>query len=113
MGLRTARRTAALLGLVVLVWQVGNAARGRFVHEFLIADLVLAPVLIAASALRPDRRAAAAMFGGFAALGGVFLSASTMRLLGGGYDLGTGMATLGLFVCLGWSVALGNRLANP
>ncbi len=111
MSLRGARISAAVVGGLVLAWQIGNALRGRFVHEFLVADLVLAPILLLGSFVRSDRRAGATMLAGFAALGGVFLCATTMRLLRGGYDLGTALTTLGLIPCLAWSLWLGKWLA--
>ena len=108
--LRRARTTAAALGLAVLAWQVGNAARGRFVHPFLVADLILGVGLIVASAWPGRRGPALAIFAGFAALGGVFLAASTGRALLGGFDVGTGLAGLGIVPCLVGAIGLGRWL---
>jgi len=109
--IRIARIVAALLGVAVLAWQVGNAARGRFVHPFLIPDLAIAPGLIVAAAWPADRPAALGMLAGFSAMAGVFLAATTGRLLvGGRFDLGTALTTAGLVPCAACAVGLGRWL---
>ena len=110
MMILAARITAASLGLAVLAWQVVNARRGRFVHPFLVADLVLGLFLVAAAVLPGRRGPALAMLAGFAALAGVFLSATTGRLLLGGYDTGTALTTLGLVPCLAGALGLARWL---
>jgi hypothetical protein len=98
--------------LAVLGWQVVNAAHGRWLHPFLIADLVVGGFLIGA-AFWPGRRGSMlAMLAGFSALAGVFLSATTSRLLLGGYDLGTALTSLGLIPCLVYAIGLGIILAR-
>jgi hypothetical protein len=108
-----ARLTAALLGLAVLAWQVQNARRGRFVHPFLVADLVLGLFLVASAAWPGRRGPALAMLAGFAALGGVFLAATTGRLLLGGYSTGTALTSLGLVPCLAGALGLALWLLRP
>lgn len=112
MGVVLARLTALGLGLAVLAWQVVNARHGRLVHEFLLADLVCGVGLLASSTLGLGRIAQVAMLAGYSALGGVFLTATTMRALLGGYDFGTFLTTLGLGLCAAWVVILGRGLAN-
>jgi ABC-type thiamin/hydroxymethylpyrimidine transport system permease subunit len=107
-----ARITAAALGLAVLAWQAVNARNGRFLHPFLVADLIIGLWLVAA-ALWPGRRGpAAALLAGVSALAGVFLAATTGRALTGGYDLGTFLTTLGLVPCLACAFGLGLWLAR-
>ena len=79
--LRLARINAALLALAVIAWQAGNAAHGRFVHPFLVADLLVAAWLLAASVWPERRIARAALLTSHAAMFGVFLSAVTGRML--------------------------------
>jgi hypothetical protein len=110
--MRLARTTAAGLGLAVLLWQVWNARNGRFVHPFLAADLVAGLALIVAAAWPGDRGPAVAMLAGFSALAGIFLSATTGRLLSGGYDLGTAFTTVGLVPCTAGMIGLGVRLSR-
>ena len=109
--IRRTRIVAALLGLAVLAWQVVNAARGRFVHAFLIPDLVIAPALIIASAWPNERRAALGMLAGYSAMAGVFLAATTGRLIvEDSYDLGTTLTTAGLLPCVICAVGLARWL---
>lgn len=90
-----------------------NAAAGRFAHPFLIADLVVGVFLIVAACWPGDRGPALAMQAGFSATGGVFLAASTGRLLEGGFDAGTRLAALGFLFCLACAIALGRHLHAP
>lgn len=110
--IRPTRLGAAALGVALLAWQVVNAARGRFVHAFLVPDLVLGVGLLGSALIRRDRPAAAALLAMFAATLGVFLSATSARLLLGGYDLGTALTSLGLVPCLAACVVLGRWLAR-
>lgn len=111
--LRHARRIAALLALAVLAWQAGNALAGRFVHPFLVADLILAAWLLAASAWPRPRVASVALIAGFGAMLGVFLSAVTARLLSGQFDPGTLAAALGLAPCVAGILLAGRAAAPP
>ncbi|MEO6810457.1 MAG: hypothetical protein ABI353_15185 [Isosphaeraceae bacterium] len=111
--IRLAKATAVLLGLAVLAWQGVNAAQGRGLHPFLIADLVVGVFLIGAAFWPGHRGSSLAMLAGFSALAGVFLSATTSRLLLGGYDLGTALTSLGLIPCIVYAVGLGIVLARP
>jgi cytochrome bd-type quinol oxidase subunit 1 len=109
--IRAARLTAAAVGLAVLAWQIWNARNGRFVHAFLVSDVVVAVLLIAASAWPGERPAATLMMAGFAAMAAVFLSATTGRLLvGGEFDPGTVLTAVGLLPCLLGAIGLGRRL---
>jgi hypothetical protein len=99
-SLALARLTAALLALVVLAWQAGNAAAGRFVHPFLIADLIVSAWLLIAASWPNDRAASLSLLSGFGAMLGVFLSAVTARLLAGHVDPGTLAAAVGILPCL-------------
>ena len=109
-----ARFSGAALGLVVLGWQGVNAWNGRFVHPFLVADLVAGLVLVAAAVWPGDRGAGLALLAAFAALGGVLLSASTGRWLeGGGFDRGRVLAAVGVVPCAAAVVLLARRLARP
>ena len=94
--LRCARITAATLAAAVLAWQLGNAAAGRFVHPSLVADLVIAAWLLAASVWPGRRAAAVALTSGFGAMLGVLLAAVTGRMLTGHFDAGTVAAAVGL-----------------
>lgn len=112
--MRPIRLLALGLGASVLAWQGGNALQGRFLHPFLVSDIAMSLVLVVGGLWPGERGAAAVMLGGFAALGGIFLSATTGRLLLGGYrDPGTVLTTLGIVPCLAAAVALGRRLARP
>ena len=94
--LRPARITAFGLASVVLAWQAGNAAAGRLVHPFLVADLVVSAWLLAAACWPGRRGASAALLSGFGAMLGVFLSAVTGRMLSGAFDPGTVAAAIGI-----------------
>lgn len=108
-----ARLIALALGGAVLAWQGWNAHNGRFVHRFLVADLVVSLVLIVGSAWPGRRAAAVLLFWGYAALVGVFLSATTAGLLIDGYQrAGTILTTLGLIPCLACSIGLGRWLVT-
>lgn len=98
--LRLARHTAAILALVVLAWQGGNAAAGRFLHPFLIADVIIAAWLLLGWRWPDDRRSAILLLSGFGAMLGVFLSAVTGRMLSGQFDSGTLAAGLGIIPCV-------------
>jgi hypothetical protein len=113
MIMRATRLTASALGLAVLGWQGWNAYQGKFVHFFLAADIVVALLLVAASLWPAERPAAAAMLAAFSALAAVFFSATSGRLLMGGYaDPGTILTTLGVAPCVVGAVVLGCRLAK-
>jgi hypothetical protein len=100
-----------------LAWQCspgrdGTPATG-VIHPFLVSDVVVGLLLVVAAVWPGERGPAAAMLAGFAAMGGVFLSATSGRLLLGNYrDLGTVLTTLGLVPCLARAIALGHRLAG-
>lgn len=111
--IRLARWMALTLGLAVLGWQGWNAHKGRFVHPFLVSDIVVGLLLVVASAWPSDRTATALMLACFSALGAVFLSATTSRLLlGAAFDPGTVLATLGLIPCLIGAIVLGRRFSG-
>jgi hypothetical protein len=110
--IRFSRAVALVLGLAVLGWQAVNARNGRLVHLFLVADLAIGLALIVAALWPGERGAAAGMLAAFSALAGVFLAATTGRLLLGGYDLGTALTSLGLVPCLACAGALGRWLAQ-
>ncbi len=109
---RHPRIVAYALGLAVLGWQAWNAARGRFLHPFLIADIGVGIGLIVAASWPGQRGPAVALLAGFAALGGIFLAASTGRLLLGGLDAGTVLAGFGILPCLVEAIALGRWLSR-
>lgn len=108
--LRHARRTAAILALVVLAWQGGNAAAGRFIHPFLIADLIIAAWLLLGWRWPDDRQSAILLLSGFGAMLGVFLSAVTGRMLSGQFDPGTIAAGLGIIPCVAGLLLAGRSL---
>lgn len=111
--IRLTRGMAMSLGLAVLGWQGWNASHGRFVHAFLISDLVVGLLLVVASAWPTERAATTLMLAGFSAMAAVFLSATTGRmLLGRAFDPGTVLTTLGLIPCLVGAIILGRRLAD-
>ena len=111
--IRLARVAAVGVGAGVLAWQVVNAVQGRFVHAFLIPDLVIAPILIGAALCPADRWAAPVLLAGFAAMAGVFLAAATGRLISGRQlDPGTWMTTVGLVPCLACALGLGRWLGQ-
>ncbi|MEW4570829.1 hypothetical protein AB1L88_23430 [Tautonia sp. JC769] len=111
-SLTLARLTAALLALVVLAWQVGNAAAGRFVHPFLVADLIVSAWLLLAASWPNPRPASLALLPGFGAMLGVFLSAVTARLLAGHLDPGTLAAAVGILPCLSGMVLAGRSASR-
>jgi len=94
--LRWARTIAGLTGIAVVFWQLGNAAVGRFVHPFLVSDLIVSAWLLVASVWPGNHGAAVGVLGGLGAMFGVFLSAVTGRMLVGAFDLGTAAAAVGL-----------------
>ena len=98
--LRHSRINAALVAIAVLGWQVGNAVAGRFVHPFLVADLLVAAWLLAASCWPGPIVARVALLSGHGAMLGVLLSAVTGRMLDGHLDAGTIAAAIGLVPCL-------------
>jgi len=112
--IRLARAAALLIGGSVLGWQVVNAAHGRFVHAFLVPDLVIGVLLIVAAACPSERVAAVAMLAGFAAMAAVFLSATCGRLTmePHAFDAGTRLTTLGFVPCVTAALALGRWLAR-
>jgi len=111
-SIRPYRRLALGLGLAVLGWQGVNLGLGRFRHEYLVADLAASLVLIVA-ALRPgDREAAAGMLAGFGAFGGIFVAATTGKLVVGGAHPGTIAAAIGVVPSIVGAVGLGRWLAR-
>lgn len=110
--IRTSRAGATVLGLILLAWQVVNASRGRFVHPFLIADLMVAVLLLISSSLPNDRTGSAVMLAAFSATAGVFLAATTAAILRDGYSLGRVMTGVGLVPCVIFAVALGKSLGR-
>ena len=98
--LTKSRRLGILLSVFVLLWQLVNLGLGRFFHEFLVADVVASLVLIRGASIEDDRTAARWMFGGFAAFGGIFLAATTGKLVVGGAHPGTFAALVGLAVSI-------------
>lgn len=111
--IRGARGTAALLALAVLGWQAWNARQGRFVHLFLVSDIVVALLLLVGSAWLAERTAAALMMAGLSALAGVFLSATTGRLvLRQPLDGGTVLTALGLVPCVAVAAGLARWLVR-
>lgn len=111
--MRLARWTALILGLAVLGWQGWNARNGRFVHAFLVSDIVVALLLVVASRWSSNRTAAVLMMAGFSAMAAIFLSATTGRLLlGNAFDPGTVLTTFGLIPCLIGAIVLGRGLSG-
>ena len=110
--IRTSRIVALALGGIILAWQGANAWRGEFIHGFLVADAVVAALLIVAATWRGDRAAAALMLAAFAATGGVFLTATTEALVAGRYGLGRMATTVGLIPCVVRSAVLGRWLVR-
>ena len=113
MTFRQVRLLAATMGAAILAWQVGNAFGGKFIHRFLVADLIAAGGLVGACCVRDRRVAAVGMLVGFAGLGGVLLAASTGALLVDGFDLGRAMAALGVVPCAVGAASLARRLTGP
>jgi hypothetical protein len=110
--LRFYRSLGLMLGLGVLAWQFINLGLGRFRHEYLAADLAASLILIAASCWPGNRGPAAGMLVGFAMFGGIFLAATTGKLIIGGAHPGTIAAGLGLVPCVVGIVGLGRWLAD-
>jgi hypothetical protein len=110
--LRIYRALGLALGLGVLAWQLVNLGLGRFRHEYLAADVAASLVLIAASSWRGERGPASGMLVGFAMFGGIFLAATTGKLIVGGAHPGTIAAGLGLVPCLIGIAGLGRWLAR-
>lgn len=111
--IRRARAASLLIGGAVLGWQFVNAAKGRFLHFFLVPDLVVGAILLMAG-LWPARRAAAiAMLAGHAAMAAIFLCATSGRLLVAPeqYDAGTRLTTFGILPCVAVAVGIGRWLA--
>jgi hypothetical protein len=107
------RAIALALALAVLAWQVANAARGRFVHRYLFADLVASLVLIAGAVCRSQRCASVVMLVGFSALSAVFFAATSGGLLVDGYrTTGTALTTLGLVPSLTCAAVLARGLCR-
>ena len=112
--IRTARIVSFAIGAAVLGWQGVNAANGRFVHFFLIPDVVIGCMLIAAGSWPSERAAAVAMLAGHAAMAAVFLCASGGRLLvePEKFDAGTRLATFGMVLCALIAGGIGRWLAR-
>ena len=111
--IRLARGVSIAVGLAVLGWQAVNAYHGKFVHRFLIADLAIVAVLVLGASWRAERPAAVVMLAGLSAMVGVFLSATTGRMIlseAGG--TGTNLTTAGLVPCLGVAIGLGHWLVR-
>ena len=106
------RAFAVGLGAIILCWQAGNAARGKFVHPFLAADLVVAAILLVGGTIRHERASVATMFVAFLATASVFLAATASALLRDGYSLGRVMTALGIVPCLLCVRFLGYRLTK-
>lgn len=112
--IRVARVISFALGAAVLGWQGVNASHGRFVHFFLVPDLVIGAGLIAGAFWPVERVAALAMLAGHSAMAAVFLCATSGRLLmePEKYDPGTRLTTIGLVPCVVVAFGLGRWLAR-
>ena len=96
MSLRPYRALALSLGLAVLGWQIVNLALGHFWHEYLVAVAVASLIVIGSAIVGEDRRATVGMLAGFAIFLGIFLAATTGKLVVGGGHPGTIAAGLGI-----------------
>ena len=112
MTLRPYRALAIALGAGVVAWQFVNLAMGRPWHEYLVADLVASLVLIASALVRPERRAVPGLLVGFAMFLGIFIAATSGKLIVGGGHPGTIAAGLGIVPCLIGVVGLGRGLSS-
>ncbi len=100
MILKNVRITSVVLGVLILLVQGINAASGRGLHAFLVADLIVAPWLILAGLNRRPQVASVSMLAAFAATGGVLFAATTGKMLMGGFDSRTALAAIGILPCL-------------
>lgn len=110
MALRPYRALAIVLGVAVVAWQFVNLATGRAWHEYLVADLAASLVLIGSALIRPERRAVTGLLVGFSMFLGIFVAATTGKLIVGGAHPGTVAAGLGIVPCLVGVVGVGRRL---
>lgn len=110
---RACRVVAVSVGLVILAWQAGNAWRGRLDHPYLIADLIVAALLIGSARVRDGRAASVLMIGAFSSTAGVFLAATTAAIHRDGYSVGRLMAGLGLVPCVACALALVGGRSGP
>ena len=100
------RAVALILGLIILAWQAGNAARGAFWHPFLVPDLLVATGLLVAATRKDGARARLLLLHAFAATAGVFLVATIDACLRLGFSVGRMMTAAGLVPCASCLIAL-------
>ncbi len=104
------RIAAIVLAAIILAWQGWNAATGKFLHRFLIGDLVAAAILMATAFDKAGgRRLQVGLLIGFATMGGVLLAAVGATLVDG-FQVGRLAAAVGLAVCVFGAAAVGRAV---
>jgi hypothetical protein len=109
---RLARIFAFLIGGLTLLYQVGEVLSGRLFNQFLVADLVLGILMIAAAGVPNRFNSVLAMLVAYAYACGVFMVATTGGLLISRYDFGAFTTTVGLFPCSIFTVLLSRWLVQ-
>ncbi|MEM7575452.1 MAG: hypothetical protein AAF433_21290 [Bacteroidota bacterium] len=102
----TARILAILIGSLTLLYQVMEIANGNALNFFLVGDIILGIVLIAAAFTQPVARRPLYLLTAFAYTSGVFMIATFGGLVVGTYDFGAFTTTVGLIPALAMVVLL-------
>lgn len=92
------RLLAGTLGFLILAWQLGNAWRGRFLHDFLVPDLVVAGILIWGAMLESSRTSRRLLLVGLGGSTLVLTWAAILGLASRRFDPGKVAAGLGAVV---------------
>lgn len=109
-SLRLYRLLAFTLSIAVLGWQCINLGLGlgRFWHEYILVDVIASLFLLSAA----SRRSAVGMLAGFAMFAGIFLAATTSKLIVSRFHPGTIAAAVGVVWCAAGAIGLGRRMKS-
>ena len=101
-----ARVLAVITGSLTLLYQFMEVLNGNAKNLFLVGDIVLGIVLIAAAFARPVASRPLYLLAAFAYTSGVFMIATFGGLVVGTYDFGAFTTTIGLVPSLAMVVLL-------
>lgn len=107
-SLRLYRLLAFTLSIAVLGWQSINLGLGRFWHEYILVDVIASLFLLSAA----SRGSAVGMLAGFAMFAGIFLAATTSKLIVSRFHPGTIAAAVGVVWCAAGAIGLGRRMKS-
>jgi peptidoglycan/LPS O-acetylase OafA/YrhL len=99
-NMKAVRIIAFSTGLLTLVWQIMQIANGKGQNIFLIADIILAIVLMATALLKPEGKNVTWLIAALGFACGVFSTATFGGLTMDTYNFGAFTTTVGLLLCL-------------